>query len=72
MAVGKVPMRIARELAGLSQRSMAEALGVNVSTVVSWEKGRTEPTVNQAKRISALTGVDLDDIIFLTADTVKP
>ena len=41
------------------------------STVINWEKGRTEPTVSQAMRIGEVVGIDYDDIIFLPQTTVK-
>ncbi|HSK74820.1 MAG TPA: helix-turn-helix transcriptional regulator [Thermoanaerobaculia bacterium] len=33
-------IRMQRERQGLSQRALAEKLGLNVSTVVAWERGR--------------------------------
>lgn len=72
MAIEKVTLPVARKIAGYTQKSLGNELGVSESTVINWEKGRSEPTVNQAQRISELTGIPLDSIIFLTANTVKP
>lgn len=70
--IEKVTLPVARKIAGLTQKQLAAEVNVSESTVVNWEKGRSEPTVNQAQKISAVTGVPLDSIIFLTANTVKP
>lgn len=72
MAIEKVPMHIARKMAGLSQKALGDMLGVAKSTIVSWEHGRTEPTIGQAKKIGEIVGIDYDDIIFLPSSTVKP
>lgn len=70
MAIEKVTLPVARKIAGLTQKDLASAMEVSESTVVNWEKGRSEPTVTQAQRISEITGIPLDSIIFLTATTV--
>lgn len=70
MAIEKVTLPVARKIAGLTQKELASAVDVSESTVINWEKGRSEPTVNQAQKISVITGVPLDSIIFLTATTV--
>ena len=72
MAIEKVSLPVARKIAGITQKSLANELNVSESTVINWEKGRSEPTVSQAQRISELAGRPLDSIIFLPADTVKP
>lgn len=70
MAIEKVTLPVARKIANLTQKQLAFVCGVSESTVINWEKGRTEPTVTQAKLISETTGVPLDSIIFLTSNTV--
>ena len=70
MAIEKVTLPVARKIANLTQKQLGLAVGVSESTVVNWEKGRTEPTVSQAKAIGEVTRIPYDNIIFLTADTV--
>lgn len=65
MAIGKITLPAARKMAGLTQRDLAKLCGVSESTVISWEKGRREPTVSQARRIGEVCGFHYDDIIFL-------
>ncbi len=72
MAIEKFDLPTARKHAKLTQKDLAEACGVSISTVSNWEKGKTEPTISQAQLIGKVCGVNYDDIIFLTSDTVKP
>lgn len=72
MAIEKVTIPVARKIAGLTQKELGAAVGVSESTVLKWEKGKSEPSVSQAIAISKATGVPYDNIIFLTANTVKP
>lgn len=70
MAIEKVTLPVARKIAQMTQKELGSAVGVSESTVLNWEKGRSEPTVNQAQRISDITGIPLDCIIFLPTNTV--
>lgn len=72
MAIEKVTLPVARKIAGLTQKGLGSAVGVSESTVSNWEKGKSEPTVIQAHKISEATGIPLDCIIFLPLNTVKP
>ena len=65
MAIEKVTLPVARKIANISQKSLASAVGVSESTVINWEKGRSEPTVSQAIAISEVVGIPYDKIIFL-------
>ena len=70
MAIEKVTLPVARKIANLTQKKLGLLVGVSESTVINWEKGRTEPTVSQAKAIGEATGIPYDNIIFLTQNTV--
>lgn len=70
MIYEKVTLSIARKIAGLTQIDLANALNVSEGTVINWEKGRSEPTVTQAKKISEVCHRPLDSIIFLVKDAV--
>ena len=70
MAIEKVTLPVARKIAGMTQKELASVMKVSESTVINWEKGRAEPTVTQAQKISEVTGIPLDCIIFLPATTV--
>ena len=70
MVYEKVTLAIARKIAGLTQVDLANALNVSESTVINWEKGRSEPTVTQAQKISEVCRRPLDSIIFLVESAV--
>lgn len=64
MAIKKIPLPAARKMANLTQKGLADLCGVSESTVLNWEKGRTEPTVSQALQVADACGLSIDDIIF--------
>jgi putative transcriptional regulator len=66
----KVTLPVARKIAGITQVGLAAALNVSESTVVNWEKGRSEPTVIQAQQIAEAVNRPLDSIIFLPKSAV--
>ena len=70
MSIDKVTLPVARKIANLTQKELGLAVGVSESTVINWEKGRSEPTVSQAIKISNVTDIPLDRIIFLPSNTV--
>ena len=72
MVIDRVPLPVARKIANITQKGLAAAVGVSESTVINWEKGRSEPTVSQAIAISDVVGIPYDKIIFLASNTVKP
>lgn len=65
MFVDDVGSRIkkAREDANLSQKQLAEKVGVTEKTLRSWEKGETDPNIGKAREISTVCGVRLHWII---------
>ena len=68
----KITLSTARKLANLTQKELASRCNVSESTVINWEKGRTEPTISQAIKIGEVVGIHYDSIIFLPQDTEKP
>ena len=60
----RITFAAARVNAGFTQDAVAKELHVSKHTIVNWEKGITEPSVNQARAISELYKTPLD-YIFL-------
>ncbi len=57
-------MRKVRFERGLLQKEVADIIGVNVATVVNWEKNHTSPPVMLLPRIVGFLGYDpIDEII---------
>ena len=53
----------ARKNAGLTQRQVAEAVGVDQSSVCLWETGRTAPRAAHLLVLSKLYGVTVDELL---------
>lgn len=70
MVYEKVTLPVARKIVNLTQKGLAEAVGVSEATVINWEKGRSEPTVTQAQMIAEVCRRPLDSIIFLVKSAV--
>lgn len=58
----KISLEAARVNAKLTQKELAEILGVSNATIVNWEKGNSEPNLTQLRKISELSGIPLDFI----------
>ena len=52
-----------RESKGMTQAQFARFLGVTQGAVSSWESGRWNPTLTTMKKISALCGCTVDEIL---------
>lgn len=63
----KITIEAARVNAGFTQPEAAKKLHITVPTLISWEKGRSEPSIGQARAMSELYNIPLDNLIFFTA-----
>ena len=66
----RISMAAARVNAKKTQAEVAKALKVSKGTVVSWENGKTSPTVNKAREFCQFCGVPYDAVSFLSRDTI--
>lgn len=60
----EMSLKAARVNAGLTQKEAAKALEISKGTILSYEKYRTKPDVDTAKKIAKLYGVTVNDIFF--------
>lgn len=60
----RISLTAARANACMSQSEMAETMGVNKSTIWNWENGKSEPSVNQLRKISEISGIPMDFIFI--------
>ena len=58
-----VNLKIARERKGLSQKDIAETIGVAKSTYSLYESGNREPNVQTIKKIADLLNVSADELL---------
>jgi transcriptional regulator with XRE-family HTH domain len=54
-------LRTARELARFTMRGVAESMGVNVNSVVQWERGSV-PTSDRRAALAVLYGIPEDQL----------
>lgn len=61
----KVSLQAARVNANLKQEEVAKALGKSKTTIISWEKGRTEIDKANFEALCRLYKCGIDDIFCL-------
>jgi len=57
-----------REAKGLTQEELAKALGVTRQTIIAIEKGRYDPSLKLAFKISRFFGVRIEDVFLYEGD----
>ena len=55
-------IRALREAKGMTQTELAEALGVDQTTISTWETGKAAPTMFNLQRLADLLGVSPGDL----------
>lgn len=61
----KISMAAARVNANKTQAEVAEALHVGKQTIVSWESGKTSPTIDKAQEFCQFCQIPFDRVSFL-------
>ncbi len=56
-------LRTARRSVGLTQKQLAEELGVEAITVSRWERGVTTPALARLRRVAELTETTVSDLV---------
>jgi putative transcriptional regulator len=62
-------IKVYRALRNLTQEALAEQLGVTRQTILAIEKGRYDPSLELAFRISRLFRVPIDKMFFYETDS---
>lgn len=60
----QISLAAARVNAGLTQREVAEKLGISNNTLVAWEAGKVVPSVTAARQLADIYQIPLDNIFF--------
>lgn len=61
----QISLKAARVNAELTQKEASERMGIDVSTIVSWESGRTSPKATQLQKLCDIYGLEGVDSLFL-------
>ncbi|MFA5346832.1 MAG: helix-turn-helix transcriptional regulator [Methanoregula sp.] len=62
-------IKVYRALRNLTQEALAEQLGVTRQTILAIEKGKYDPSLDLAFRISSLFRVPIDKMFFYESDS---
>jgi putative transcriptional regulator len=54
-----------RELAGMTQEDLAAQAGVSRQTIISLEKGKYNPSINLAYKLSRLFDLTIEELFLL-------
>lgn len=65
-------LKYAREKKGLSQKEVAEGIGVAKSTYSLYESGNREPNVQTIKKIADVLNVSADDLLGINETPILP
>ena len=53
-----------RQISGMTQAAVADAISVTRQTVSSYESGRTQPDLETLKRLAEVYGAGLHDVLY--------
>ncbi len=56
-------LKTIRKVKGLSQKQVAQKLGVVESCYANWEQGRTEPSISMLRKICEIFVINIDELI---------
>ncbi len=57
-----------RKKENLTQEKLAEKIGISRQTLFNWENNSTSPDINQAKKISEIFKISLDDLLDIKTE----
>ena len=57
-----------RLFAGMTRKSLAEALGKSESTIQNWETGRSQPNANDIVKLEQVLNMRWADVILVHKD----
>lgn len=60
----KITIKVARTMAGLTQRELAEKLGVSRMAVWAWEKGENIPRLDYALKLCELADIPITALLL--------
>lgn len=62
----QITLKACRINSNMEQEAWAKEIGVTLNTISNWERGKTEPSLSQLRKISDLSGIPIDYIVLHT------
>ncbi len=67
MSESAVPgLKAAMKRAGYTQKSLAEKMGLAVSTVARWSNGEMEPSISTVRKVADILGSSLAELLGIS------
>lgn len=67
MSESAIPgLKVAMKRAGYTQKSLADEMGIAVSTVARWSNGEIEPSISTIRSIAEILGSSLAELLGIT------
>ncbi len=60
---GENPVRVFRKHRGLTQKKLAEKIGVTQTTIADMESGKNKGSIETFKKLAEALDVDIDDLV---------
>lgn len=60
----QITLAAARVNAGMTQEDIARRMKITKQTICNWEKGKSEPSLEQARALSRIYDMPLDNIFL--------
>ena len=57
-------LKFIRKSLGYTQKYIAQKLAVVESCYANWEQGRTEPNIENLRKLCVIFGVDISELIY--------
>ena len=57
-------LKLIRKSLGYTQKYIAQKLAVVESCYANWEQGRTEPNIENLRKLCVIFGVDISELIY--------
>lgn len=67
----KITLAAARVNRGLTQKELAQMLGISNKTLCSWEKGKSYPSVIQLQLLEKILGISYENLDFVPGFSLK-
>ena len=61
-----IQLKAARVNANLTQADVAKELNISKNSIINYERYKSKPSVDLAKKLAELYGMKVDDIIWAT------